>query len=89
MIIITASLITVAKMSLPFSSSDEELMVKPKFTMRKFCDICDVFDQHETDECPLQESGEDTGGIQHHGDRNHERPYCGICEGMLSTSKRG
>ena len=51
--------------------------------MRKFCDICDVFDQHETDECPLQESGEDSGGIQHHGDRNSERPYCGICEGMV------
>ena len=62
------------------SESDDELMVKPRFTMRKFCDICDVFDEHETDECPLQESGEDTGGIQHHGDRNHERPYCGICE---------
>ena len=51
--------------------------------MRKFCDICDVFDEHETDECPLQESGEDAGGTQHHGDRNHERPYCGICESMF------
>ena len=60
--------------------SDEELMMKPKYSMRKFCDICDVFDEHETDECPLQEGGGDTGGVQHHGDRNHERPYCGICE---------
>ncbi|XP_028400566.1 CAP-Gly domain-containing linker protein 1-like isoform X2 [Dendronephthya gigantea] len=62
------------------SESDDELMVKPKYAMRTFCDICDVFDQHETDECPLQEGGDDSGGVQHHGDRNHERPYCGICE---------
>ena len=57
--------------------------MKPKYSMRKFCDICDVFDEHETDECPLQESGEDMGGVQHHGDRNRERPYCGICEGKI------
>jgi hypothetical protein len=56
-------------------------MGKPNYNIRKFCDICDVFDEHETDECPLQESGDDGGGVQHHGDRNHERPYCGICEG--------
>ncbi|CAB4000974.1 Hypothetical predicted protein [Paramuricea clavata] len=62
------------------SESDDELMGKPNYNIRKFCDICDVFDEHETDECPLQESGDDGGGVQHHGDRNHERPYCGICE---------
>ena len=62
-------------------SSDDELGIKPQYSMRKFCDICDVFDQHETDECPLQESDGDTGGVKNSGERNHERPYCSICEG--------
>lgn len=65
--------------------SDEEVMGKPKYSMRKFCDICDVFDKHDTDECPMQEGGEDTGGVKNYGDRDHERPYCNICEGNISS----
>jgi CAP-Gly domain-containing linker protein 1 len=49
---------------------------------RLFCDICDVFDQHDTDDCPLQagEFDELAAHSQHHGERQVERPYCETCE---------
>ena len=46
--------------------------------MRLFCDICDVFDKHDTEDCPLQSSEEI--GSKHHGERGVERPYCTTCE---------
>lgn len=48
-----------------------------------FCDICDVFDAHETEDCPQQASTEPVRPVQHHipGTRGFERPYCPICEG--------
>ena len=50
---------------------------------RLFCDICDVFDQHDTDDCPLQanELEQLESHTQYHGHRGAERPYCETCEG--------
>ena len=48
-----------------------------------FCDICDVFDAHETEDCPQQASTEPIKPVYHHvpGTRGIERPYCSVCEG--------
>ena len=49
-----------------------------------FCDICDMFDQHDTDDCPKQGETSDDGGIpnsHYNGDPKAVRPYCEICEG--------
>lgn len=48
--------------------------------MRSFCDICDVFDLHETEDCPLQSNEDDGGGSKNHGQRGKDRPYCSSCE---------
>ncbi|CAL8326873.1 unnamed protein product [Boreogadus saida] len=48
---------------------------------RLFCDICDCFDLHDTEDCPTQAQSPDA--IPHtayHGDPAAERPYCDICE---------
>eukprot|EP00057_Strongylocentrotus_purpuratus_P028196 XP_011682670.1 PREDICTED: CAP-Gly domain-containing linker protein 1 isoform X1 [Strongylocentrotus purpuratus] len=47
---------------------------------RLFCDICDVFDLHETEDCPLQASSDSPPATQYHGTRTEVRPYCDICE---------
>ena len=46
-----------------------------------FCDICEVFDLHETEECPKQCNDSDTENSHHHGDPNEDRLYCASCEG--------
>ncbi|XP_050667971.1 restin homolog isoform X4 [Leptidea sinapis] len=48
---------------------------------RLFCDICDIFDAHDTEDCPKQAVTPDqappsTGNKQ----RPPPRPYCDICE---------
>ncbi|XP_052215294.1 CAP-Gly domain-containing linker protein 1-like isoform X2 [Dreissena polymorpha] len=48
--------------------------------VRMFCDICDVFDSHETEDCPKQEMMDSPPPSQFHGDRHQVRPYCDICE---------
>ena len=49
---------------------------------RLFCDICDEFDLHDTDDCPLQaQSDSSPPPSMHHGLRGSERPYCDKCEG--------
>jgi CAP-Gly domain-containing linker protein 1 len=52
---------------------------------RVFCDICDMFDLHDTEDCPRQ-AMDSPPPPQHsrHGvgkKRGEERPYCEICEG--------
>ena len=51
---------------------------------RLFCDICDVFDEHDTDDCPLQATTSDSPpNSMYHGDRapgGSDRPYCNTCE---------
>ncbi|XP_012725066.3 CAP-Gly domain-containing linker protein 1 isoform X1 [Fundulus heteroclitus] len=52
-----------------------------KATPRLFCDICDCFDLHDTEDCPTQAQSPDS--IPHstyHGNPADERPYCDICE---------
>ena len=51
---------------------------------RLFCDICDVFDEHDTDDCPLQAASDSPPHSMHHGKRapgGSDRPYCDNCEG--------
>lgn len=52
---------------------------------RLFCDICDIFDAHETEDCPTQCSDpiEDSGqGSNAKYRRGEVRPYCDGCEGL-------
>lgn len=64
-----------------FSFHSYRSPVKPGLKMRPFCDICDEFDLHDTEDCPKQCSEET--GTQNHGVRGEERPYCEICESKL------
>ncbi|XP_060641990.2 CAP-Gly domain-containing linker protein 1 isoform X13 [Anolis sagrei] len=63
----------------PHYDSEGESQVKRK--PRLFCDICDCFDLHDTEDCPTQEQAADEPPHStYHGSRNEERPYCDICE---------
>nr|XP_023417777.1 CAP-Gly domain-containing linker protein 1 isoform X11 [Cavia porcellus] len=62
-----------------YDSDDQEKKSKKK--PRLFCDICDCFDLHDTEDCPTQtQISEDPPHSTHHGSRSEERPYCEICE---------
>ncbi|XP_029921465.1 CAP-Gly domain-containing linker protein 1 isoform X2 [Myripristis murdjan] len=48
---------------------------------RLFCDICDCFDLHDTEDCPTQaQSPDSVPHSTYHGNPADERPYCDICE---------
>ncbi|XP_035040060.1 CAP-Gly domain-containing linker protein 1 isoform X2 [Hippoglossus stenolepis] len=52
-----------------------------KGTPRLFCDICDCFDLHDTEDCPTQaQSPDSVPHTTYHGNPANERPYCDICE---------
>ncbi|XP_054612843.1 CAP-Gly domain-containing linker protein 1 isoform X2 [Dunckerocampus dactyliophorus] len=52
-----------------------------KATPRLFCDICDRFDLHDTEDCPTQaQSPDSVPHSSYRGSRADERPYCDICE---------
>lgn len=65
---------------------------------RLFCDICDMFDLHDTDDCPKQASSEfdsppmllNTSSVAYNqhshygGARGVQRPFCDNCESELS-----
>ncbi|XP_042365701.1 CAP-Gly domain-containing linker protein 1 isoform X2 [Plectropomus leopardus] len=52
-----------------------------KATPRLFCDICDCFDLHDTEDCPTQaQSPDSVPHTTYHGKPSDERPYCDICE---------
>ncbi|KAI4889408.1 hypothetical protein NFI96_034092 [Prochilodus magdalenae] len=58
-----------------------EAKTKKKPPPRLFCDICDCFDLHDTEDCPTQEQmPESPPHTTYHGSPNDERPYCDICE---------
>ncbi|XP_017344083.1 CAP-Gly domain-containing linker protein 1 isoform X1 [Ictalurus punctatus] len=69
-----------------FNGNDEndgsgEIRKKKKAPPRVFCDICDCFDLHDTEDCPTQTQSPDSPPHStHHGSRGGERPYCDICE---------
>lgn len=74
-----------------------DIPVKRKPAPRLFCDICDVFDQHDTEDCPVQSSDSSpmhttTGvsqstnnGTNPDGTKKRVLPpprkYCEVCEG--------
>eukprot|EP00090_Calanus_glacialis_P045752 TRINITY_DN8694_c0_g1_i1.p1 TRINITY_DN8694_c0_g1~~TRINITY_DN8694_c0_g1_i1.p1 ORF type:complete len:1787 (-),score=592.36 TRINITY_DN8694_c0_g1_i1:377-5737(-) len=49
---------------------------------RLFCDICDEFDLHDTEDCPTQATPvvDQTAHTKKGGKRGVERPYCDTCE---------
>ncbi|KAF2904339.1 hypothetical protein ILUMI_01836 [Ignelater luminosus] len=50
---------------------------------RVYCDICEEFDKHETEDCPLQATDDDPNPCSHprmKKDVSSDRPYCEICE---------
>ncbi|XP_034396517.1 CAP-Gly domain-containing linker protein 1 isoform X3 [Cyclopterus lumpus] len=54
---------------------------KKKLPPRLFCDICDCFDLHDTEDCPTQMQMPDSPPhTTYHGSKGEDRPYCGICE---------
>lgn len=53
---------------------------------RLFCDICDVFDLHDTEDCPKQATSDSPEPTRHHGDPKNTRPYCDICEGKIKCT---
>ncbi|XP_073685200.1 CAP-Gly domain-containing linker protein 1 isoform X2 [Garra rufa] len=58
-----------------------EVKKKKKAPPRVFCDICDCFDMHDTEDCPTQTQSPDSPPhTTYHGSRSGERPYCDICE---------
>lgn len=64
-----------------FLSSLGEVKKKKKAPPRVFCDICDCFDLHDTEDCPTQTQSPDSPPhTTYHGTRSGERPYCDICE---------
>lgn len=58
------------------------MIQKKNLPPRLFCDICDQFDLHDTDDCPKQ--AQDAEPIQPiKTDKKKvlvERPYCDTCE---------
>ncbi|KAM8886319.1 CAP-Gly domain-containing linker protein 1 isoform 5-T17 [Spinachia spinachia] len=63
-----------------YDSHDKEPL-KKKLPPRLFCDICDCFDLHDTEDCPTQMQMPDSPPhTTYHGSKGDERPYCDICE---------
>ncbi|XP_066506860.1 CAP-Gly domain-containing linker protein 1 isoform X2 [Hoplias malabaricus] len=61
--------------------NEGEVKKKKKPPPRVFCDICDCFDLHDTEDCPTQmQSPDSPPHSTYHGSRSGERPYCDICE---------
>ncbi|XP_037547707.1 CAP-Gly domain-containing linker protein 1 [Nematolebias whitei] len=59
-----------------------------KATPRLFCDICDCFDLHDTEDCPTQaQSPDSVPHTAYHGNPADERPYCDICEAFGHTTE--
>ncbi|KJH41393.1 hypothetical protein DICVIV_12629 [Dictyocaulus viviparus] len=48
---------------------------------RKYCDICEVFDQHESEDCPNQEVYDVSNPHKFRKHPIEEREYCDHCEG--------
>lgn len=59
----------------------DETQTKKKPPPRLFCDICDCFDLHDTEDCPTQaQVSEFPPHSTYHGSRKDDRPYCDTCE---------
>ena len=67
-------------------AEDEDPLLEDLPPPRLFCDICDVFDQHDTDDCPMQAASDSPPPSMHHGAKapgGSDRPYCNNCESEL------
>ncbi|XP_026153774.1 CAP-Gly domain-containing linker protein 1 isoform X2 [Mastacembelus armatus] len=65
----------------PDGFNEGESKREKKATPRLFCDICDCFDLHDTEDCPTQaQSPDSVPHSTYHGNPADERPYCDICE---------
>ncbi|XP_054466235.1 CAP-Gly domain-containing linker protein 1 isoform X4 [Anoplopoma fimbria] len=61
--------------------SHDKVPTKKKLPPRLFCDICDCFDLHDTEDCPTQMQMPDSPQhTTYHGSKGEERSYCDICE---------
>jgi len=66
-----------------------DALTKRKPAPRLFCDICDEFDQHDTEDCPIQGSEDQDYSTPSSESNNNEkerklpapRKYCDSCEG--------
>ncbi|XP_059400020.1 CAP-Gly domain-containing linker protein 1-like [Carassius carassius] len=58
---------------------EAEPTLKKKPAPRLFCDICDCFDLHESEDCPTQQQTPDAPHSCHRH-ASLQRPYCDICE---------
>lgn len=50
---------------------------------RKYCDICEEFDLHETEDCPKQNTDLEAPNGRKEPGQGSNRPYCEICEGTV------
>lgn len=72
-------------MSIIFFCSGENQRVKRKVAgLRLFCDICDEFDLHDTEDCPQQASSDSPPRSLSDKPKVKPppRPYCESCESM-------
>uniref|UniRef100_A0A1A7WYF7 CAP-GLY domain containing linker protein 1a n=1 Tax=Iconisemion striatum TaxID=60296 RepID=A0A1A7WYF7_9TELE len=61
--------------------SYDQQPAKKRLPPRLFCDICDCFDLHDTEDCPTQAQLPDSPlHTTYHGNKSDERPYCDTCE---------
>lgn len=78
-------------MQLIFRPKAFEIIAKRKPAPRVFCDICDEFDKHETEDCPLQASDARDYSPPPPKDPADKkvrklpepRKYCETCEGKI------
>lgn len=51
-------------------------------TLRKFCDICEEFDLHDTEDCPQQSSAQQdqSSHTRYNAPKRESRAYCDNCE---------
>ncbi|XP_015839167.1 CAP-Gly domain-containing linker protein 1 isoform X16 [Tribolium castaneum] len=68
----------------PAMADELKLMGSPQRQVppRVYCDICEEFDLHETEDCPKQNTDLAPANGGQRGEHKHvpERPYCEICE---------
>jgi len=65
--------------------SETNALSSKRVAPRLFCDICDMFDLHNTDDCPVQASSSSPVPVSYQSSHSAGRPYCDICEGNIRS----
>ena len=81
--------------NLPYSTTPDESMVDSptnpwgQQTARPYCDICEIFDSHDTEDCPIQNENNSPEDFQTPKLvlAYSEREYCEVCEMFGHTSE--